>query len=191
MGPPSPCPGHSPRAAPAGGRASCRSAAGSLPEGDINQDRERDRRWGGVGWGGEAGGTQRITHTQGTLMAPPVCSEGGAWAARKASPSTSAWDESQKALLIRMGAGGPKKHSVCLVTQSYPTLLRPHGLYPPDSSVHGILQARILAWIAISFSRGSSQPRDQKPFSCTGRWLLYQGSPERDRDQHQDTEKVQ
>ncbi|MES6020832.1 hypothetical protein U6W19_12325, partial [Cutibacterium acnes] len=31
---------------------------------------------------------------------------------------------------------------------------------PPGSSVHGILQARILEWVAISFSRGSSQPRD-------------------------------
>ena len=32
---------------------------------------------------------------------------------------------------------------------------------PPGSSVHVILQARILEWVAISFSRGSSQPRDQ------------------------------
>ena len=39
--------------------------------------------------------------------------------------------------------------------------LGPHGLYPPGSSVHGILRARILEWIAISFSRGSSQPRDR------------------------------
>ena len=39
--------------------------------------------------------------------------------------------------------------------------LRPCGLYsPPGSSVHGILQARILEWVAISFSRGSSRPRD-------------------------------
>ena len=34
---------------------------------------------------------------------------------------------------------------------------------PPGSSVHGILQARILEWVAIPFSRGSSQPRDQTP----------------------------
>ena len=32
---------------------------------------------------------------------------------------------------------------------------------PPGSSVHGILQARLLEWVAISSSRGSSQPRDQ------------------------------
>ena len=44
--------------------------------------------------------------------------------------------------------------------------LQPHGLYsPPGSSVHGIFQARILAWIAISFSRGSSWPRDQTQVS--------------------------
>ena len=35
----------------------------------------------------------------------------------------------------------------------------------PGSSVHGILQARILEWVAISFSRGSSQPRDQTQVS--------------------------
>ena len=36
----------------------------------------------------------------------------------------------------------------------------------PGSSVHGILQERILAWVAIFFSRGSSQPRDQTQVSC-------------------------
>ena len=36
----------------------------------------------------------------------------------------------------------------------------------PGSSVHGILQARILEWLAISFSRGSSWPRDQTQVSC-------------------------
>ena len=44
---------------------------------------------------------------------------------------------------------------------------------PPDSSVHGVLQARILEWISISFSRGSSQPRDQTPISCIGRPVHY------------------
>ena len=49
----------------------------------------------------------------------------------------------------------------------------------PGSSVHGILQVRILEWVAISFSRGSSQPRDQTCFSCVsciGRQVLYQPS---------------
>ena len=44
--------------------------------------------------------------------------------------------------------------------------LRPHGLWPPGSSVHGILQARILEWVAISFSRVSSPPRDWTQVSC-------------------------
>ena len=37
----------------------------------------------------------------------------------------------------------------------------------PGSSVHGILQARILEWVAISFSRGSFQPRDRTRVSCS------------------------
>ena len=44
------------------------------------------------------------------------------------------------------------------VTQSCLTLCDPVDCSPPGSSVHGILQARILEWVAISFSRGSSQP---------------------------------
>ena len=45
--------------------------------------------------------------------------------------------------------------------QSYLTLCNPMDCNPPDSSVHGIFQARILEWVAIPFSRGSSRPRDQ------------------------------
>ena len=44
----------------------------------------------------------------------------------------------------------------------------PYGLQPPGSSVHGILQARVLEWVVISFSRGSSQPRDHTLVSCIG-----------------------
>ena len=44
---------------------------------------------------------------------------------------------------------------------------------PPGSSVHGISQAKILEWVAISSSRGSSQPRDWTHVSCTGRQILY------------------
>ena len=48
----------------------------------------------------------------------------------------------------------------------------------PGLSVHGISQARILERIVISFSRGSSQPRDQKQISCIGRWILsHRGRP--------------
>ena len=46
-----------------------------------------------------------------------------------------------------------------LVAQLCLTLCNPMDCSPPDSSVHEIFQARILEWVAISFSRGSSQPR--------------------------------
>ena len=48
-----------------------------------------------------------------------------------------------------------------LVTQLCPVLCDPMDCSPPGSSVHGILQARILEWVAIPFSKGFSQPRDQ------------------------------
>ena len=44
---------------------------------------------------------------------------------------------------------------------------------PPGSSVHRILQARRLEWVAMTSSRGSSRPRDWTCVSCTGRWILY------------------
>ena len=47
------------------------------------------------------------------------------------------------------------------VAQSCPTLGDPMDCSPPGSSVHGIFQARILEWVAISFSRGSSLSRDR------------------------------
>ena len=54
------------------------------------------------------------------------------------------------------------------VAQSCPTLCDPMDCSLPGSSIQGILQARILEWVAISFSRGSSQPRDQTQVSCIG-----------------------
>ena len=68
--------------------------------------------------------------------------------------------------------------------QSFPTLCNSMDCSPPGSSVHGILQARILEWVAISSSRGSSRLRDWTHVSyiiCTGRQVLYHwchlGSP--------------
>ena len=46
------------------------------------------------------------------------------------------------------------------VAQSCPTFCDPVDCSLPGSSVHGIFQARVLQWVAISFSTGSSQPRD-------------------------------
>ena len=67
-------------------------------------------------------------------------------------------------------------HSHAKSLQSGPTLCYPMDCSPPGSSVHGILQARILEWVAMSSSRGSSQPRDQtcvSYVSCIGRRFLY------------------
>ena len=62
------------------------------------------------------------------------------------------------------------KQSSCqslLVAQLCPTFCDPMDCSPPGSSVHGILQAAMLEWIAIPFSRVSSQPRDQACVSCS------------------------
>ena len=63
------------------------------------------------------------------------------------------------------------------VTQLCPTFCN-----PMDSTVHGILQARTLEWVAVPFSRGSSQPRDRtQVYVIAGGFLYqlsYQGSPD-------------
>ena len=63
------------------------------------------------------------------------------------------------------------------------TLCDPMDCCPPGSSVHGILQARILEWVAMPSSRESSRPRDRTHISCISRRILYPlsdlGSPER------------
>ena len=71
-----------------------------------------------------------------------------------------------------------------LVTQSRPALCNPVDCSPPGSSLERISQARIVEWVAISSSRGSSRPRDQTQVSyvsCRGRWVLFRqrhlGSP--------------
>ena len=54
----------------------------------------------------------------------------------------------------------------CLVAQSCLTLCSPVDCSLPGSSIHGISQARILEWVAMPSSRGSSRPRDQTQVSC-------------------------
>ena len=65
---------------------------------------------------------------------------------------------------------------MCVCTQACLTLCHPMEGSPPGSLVHAISQARILEWVAVSFSSGSSWPRDQTLVSCVsciGRWILY------------------
>ena len=67
---------------------------------------------------------------------------------------------------------------VCvLVAQSCPTPCEPVDCSPPGSSVHRILQARILEWVAFPFSKGSSQPRDQTQVSTLQADSLPAGPP--------------
>ena len=62
--------------------------------------------------------------------------------------------------------------TACLVAQPCPSPCDPMDCSLPDSSVHKILQARILEWVAIPFSRGSSPARDRTQVSCiSGRFL--------------------
>ena len=62
---------------------------------------------------------------------------------------------------------------VCvLVAQSRLTLCDPMDCSSPDFSVHGILQTSVLEWIAIPFSRGTSQPRDWTLVSCVAGTLF-------------------
>ena len=72
----------------------------------------------------------------------------------------------------------------CLVAKPCPTLSDPVDCSPPGSSVHGILQPRILEWVSISFSRGSSRPWDQMPVikydqlnSDLPSWLVFTWVP--------------
>ena len=84
---------------------------------------------------------------------------------------------------LEQGLAGCYNLSICcvwLTAQLCPTLCDPMDGSPPGSSVHWILQARLLEWVAIPSSRGSSQPRDQTQFSrIAGRFfrLSHQGSP--------------
>ena len=70
---------------------------------------------------------------------------------------------------------------MCVWAQSNLTLSSPTDCSPPGFSVHRILQAKILEWVSISFSRGSSWTRDQTWVSCIGRQislpLSHWGSP--------------
>ena len=85
--------------------------------------------------------------------------------------------ELEQALGVVDGQGSLVCYSPAAVAtkslQSCPTLCNPIDGSPLGSSVPGILQARILEWVAISLSRGSSQSKDQTCISCNGRQILY------------------
>ena len=76
-------------------------------------------------------------------------------------PGIEPWAQQWKCHVLTTGGGDG------LVPKSCPTLCDPMDCSPPGSSVHGILQAGILEWVAISCSRGSSWPRDRTRVSYT------------------------
>ena len=80
-------------------------------------------------------------------------------------------------------SASPVCHPCHACTLSHVWLLcNPMDCSPPDSSIRGIFSARMLEWVAISYSRGSSQPGDQSLISCISCrrflcYLCYLGSP--------------
>ena len=101
------------------------------------------------------------------LHLPPACFE----------PVPSVLVHYQSRLLITL----PHLYCLLLTAQSCLILCNSVDCSPPGSSVHGILQARILEWVAIPFFRGSSRPRDLYLGLLHCRQVLYhlshQGSP--------------
>ena len=67
----------------------------------------------------------------------------------------------------RIGGKSLKSKVKVSITLLCLTLCNPVDYGPPGSSVHGIFQARILEWVAISFSRGSSQTQDRTRVKCS------------------------
>ena len=96
------------------------------------------------------------------LLSKPWCTGERAWAERGVGTSSNTDDQRVK-----------KTWKKVIVNQSCPTLYNSMDCSLPGSSVHEISQARILEWFAISFSRGSSLPRDWTHVSCIGRQILY------------------
>ena len=75
-------------------------------------------------------------------------------------------NSTQYSLLTYVEKESEKECAVlCLATQLCPTLFDTMICSPPGSSIHQIFQARILEWVAMPSSRGSSQPGDQTPVS--------------------------
>ena len=82
-------------------------------------------------------------------------------------------------LLSQLGSPMLKISHHCMPAkslQSCPTLCESIDYSPPGSFVHGILQARIMEWVAMSSSMGSSKQRDLTRISyvsCIGRWVFF------------------
>ena len=92
------------------------------------------------------------------------------------SPIYLLWSDGSRCQLAKIQNRAQVSVCVCSTAQSCPTLCNPIDYSLPGSSVFGVFQARILEWVVISSSRGSSRPRDWTGISCTGRQFLYHGA---------------
>ena len=127
----------------------------------IRKEKRQDHRWQACPWMAPLLGTESTP----TLVQVPSPGSRCSWQLR----AWKAWD--------RKCVCGRKKRQnrVCMLSHFSLALCDPMDCSLPASSVHGILQARILEWVAISFSRESSWPRDWTHISyvsCIGRRIL-------------------
>ena len=118
-------------------------------------------------------GRQLLLSSVGTYWAPDVWvqARGGNAGAEKDKE-----DQVMKDLGLWDGYWQVSLLPFCSVAKSCPTLCNHVDHSPPGSSAHGILQARILEWVAMPSSKGSSQPRNRTRISyvsCIGRRVLY------------------
>ena len=107
----------------------------------------------------------------------------GLWAAQLLQPPEKSMRFLKGAFPTAWGRGlGWEAESRCVsatcakLLSLCPTLCDPTDCSPPGSSAHGLLQARIVEWVTMTSSRGSSHPRDGTRVSyvsCSGRQVLY------------------
>ena len=130
------------------------------------------RPWNSPGqntWVGSHSLLQGIFPTQGSNPGLTHCRRILYQLSHKGSPRIFLNQESNQGLALQadsLPTELSEAESESEVAQSYPTLCNPMDCNLPGFSVHGIFQARVLEWVAISFSRGSSHPRDRTQVSC-------------------------
>ena len=121
-------------------------------------------------WGG--GCCSEHTSSARPALHPVSAPQGGHTFSGSICPEGASWNHlsiyiSHKGTIVLAGSLTHFSVVKVLVAQLCPTLCNPMGCHTPGSSVNGILQIRILEWVAVPFSRGSSQFRDQTQVSST------------------------
>ena len=139
----------------------------------------RETRFWSLGWE-DPMEEDMIIHS--SVFAWRIPKNRGAWKASVhvvAESDTTGWLSTQHTQIFRSTIIGSRGECVILLLFSCVwlfatlTLCNPMDCSLPGSFVYEISQARILEWVAISFSRGSSWSRDWTQVSCIARWILY------------------